>query len=144
MKHVERLTLIVKLDLKLMLRTSLCAYSDGFIPVKGIITVANTAAAGGAANNANKKVIFKNCAPFTSCISRINNTQIDNDQFIDTVMPMYNLIEYSDNYSKTSGILWQYCRDEPVTNINNDNIEFVDSTDANLTDLVNLKVKVTG
>ena len=143
MKHVERLTLIVKLDLKLMLRTSLCAYSDGFIPVKGIITVANTAAAGGAANNANKKVIFKNCAPFTSCISRINNTQIDNDQFIDTVMPMYNLIEYSDNYSKTSGILWQYCRDEPITNINNDNIEFVDSTDANLTDLVNLKVKVT-
>ena len=50
-------------------------------------------------------VIFKNCAPFTSCISRINNTQIDNDQYIDVVILMYDLIEYNDNYSKKSGIL---------------------------------------
>ena len=58
-------------------------------------------------------------------------------------MPMYNLIEYSDNYSKPSGILFQYCRDEPATNINNI-IESNDFTDANLTDLFNLKVKLTG
>ena len=52
-----------------------------------------------------KGVTFKNCAPFTKCISRINNTDIDNAQDIDIVMLMYNLIEYSDNYSKTSGSL---------------------------------------
>ena len=87
-------------------RSSLCDYSDAYILVKGNITVNNTAAAGAAANNTNKKVIFKNCAPFTNCISKINNTQIDNAEYIDIVMPMYNLIEYSNNYSKTSGSLW--------------------------------------
>ena len=61
---------------------------------------------------------FKNCAPFTNCISEVNNTQVDNAKDIDIVMPMYNLIEYSDNYAKTSGFLWQYYRDEP-----NDNLE---------------------
>ena len=91
-----------------MLRSSLCDYSDAYILVKGNITVNNTAAAGAAANNTNKKVIFKNCAPFTNCISKINNTQIDNAEYIDIVMPMYNLIEYSDNYSRTSRRLWQY------------------------------------
>ena len=59
-------------------RSSLCDYSDAYILVKGNITVNNTAADGAAANNTNKKVIFKNCAPFTSCISKINNEQIDN------------------------------------------------------------------
>ena len=80
-----------------MLRSSLCDYSDAYILVKGNITVNNTAA-GAAANNTNKKVIFKNCAPFTNCISKINNTQIDDAEYIDIVMPMYNLTEYSDNY----------------------------------------------
>ena len=87
-----------------MLRSSLCDYSDAYILAKETKTVANTAAAGQAANNVDKKVIFKNCAPFTSCINRINNTQIDDAQYIDVIMPMYNLIEHSDNYSKTSGI----------------------------------------
>ena len=68
-------------------------------------------------NKRNKGVIFKNCAPFTKCISRINNTDIDNAQDIDIVMPMYNLIEYSDNYSKTSRSLWQYYKDDPNDNI---------------------------
>ena len=63
------------------------------------------------------KVIFKNCGPLTNYISKINNIQIDNANNIDIVMPMYNLIEYSDNYSKTSGSLWQYCRDEPNSNL---------------------------
>ena len=55
-----------------------------------------------------KGVTFKNCAPFTKCISRISNTDIDNAHDIDVVMQMYKLIEYSDNYSKISGSLWQY------------------------------------
>ena len=89
-----------------MLRSRLCDYSDASILVKGNISVNNTAAAGAAANNIGKKAIFKNSAPFTNCISKINNTQIDNAQYIDIVMQMHNLIEYSDNYSKTSGPLW--------------------------------------
>ena len=83
-----------------MLRSSLCDYSDAYILVKGTISANNTAAAGAAANNTNRKVIF------TNCISEINNTQIDNAKDIDIVMPMYNLIEYSDNYAKTTGSLW--------------------------------------
>ena len=85
-----------------MLKSSLCDYSDAYILLKGAITVNNTAAADADANNTNEKVIFKNCAPFTTCISEINNTQIDNAKDIDIVMPMYNLIEYGDNYAKTS------------------------------------------
>ena len=92
-----------------MLKSSLCDYNGAYILVKGTITVNDTSAAGAAANNTNKKVIFKNCAPFTNCISEIINAQVDNAKDIDIVMLMYNLIEYSDNYSKTSGSLWQYC-----------------------------------
>ena len=76
-----------------MLRSSLCDYSDAYILVKGNITVNNTAAGGGDANNNNKKVIFKNRVPFTSYISKINNTQIDNAENIDIVMLMCNLIK---------------------------------------------------
>ena len=89
-----------------VLRSSLCDYSNAYTLVKETITVANTAAAALATNNLSKKVIFKNCAPFTNCISRINNTQVNDAHDIDVVMPMYNLIEYSDNYSNSSGILW--------------------------------------
>ena len=120
-----------------MLKSSLCDYSDAYILVKGTITINNTAAADAAANSRNKKVIFKNCAPFTNCISEINNTQIDNAKDIDFVMPMYNLIEYSDNYAKTTGSLWQYSKDIPPEN----NGVFVEN---NLTDSFNFKVKLTG
>ena len=65
------------------------------------------------------RVTFKNWAPFTKCICRINNTDIDNASDIDVVMPMYNLIEYNDNYSKTSGSLWQYYKDYPNDNLAN-------------------------
>ena len=75
-----------------MLRSSLFDYSDAYILAKGNISVNNTASAGAASNNTNKKVIFKNCALVTNCISKINNTKIDNAEYIDTVMPMYNLI----------------------------------------------------
>ena len=90
-----------------MLKSSLCDYSDAYIFVKGTITANNTAAVDPDANNANKKVIFKNCFPFTNCISEINNTRVDNAKDIDIVLLMYHLIEYSDNYSKTSTSLWQ-------------------------------------
>ena len=93
-----------------MLKSSLCDYSDAYILVKGRITItgAGSDPVVRQANERNKGAIFKNCAPFTHCISEINNTQVDNTKDLDVVMPMYNLIEYSDNYSKTSGSLWQY------------------------------------
>ena len=91
-----------------MLKSSLCDDSDPYILVNWTITVAEVAA--GRENN-NIEVVFTNCLPFTDCISKINNTQMDNAKSINVLMPMYNLIEYSDNYSKASGGLWQYYRD---------------------------------
>ena len=98
-----------------MLRTSLCDYSDAYTLVSGTITIT------GAGNNdaarqldeRNKWVILKNYTSFTECIGEKNNTQIDHAKYIDVVMPMYNLIEYIDNYSKTSGSLRQYYKDDP-------------------------------
>ena len=86
-----------------MLQSDLCDYSDAYIVVSGTITVADS-------NDANykKELAFKNNAPFISCISKINNTLIDSAEDLDTVMPLYNSIEYSKNYSKTTGILWNY------------------------------------
>ena len=124
-----------------MLRSSLCDQSDAYILIKGNIAINNTVDAGANANNTNKKVIFKNCVPFTSCISKINNTQIDNAEYIDVVMPMYNLIEYSDNYSKTCGILFQFCRDVLAVDHNNGKIADITYT---TTDSFNLKVKLIG
>ena len=124
-----------------MLKSSLCDYSDAYILFKGTISANNTAAAGAAANNTNKKVIFKNCVPFTNCISEINNTQIDNAKDIDIVMRLYNLIEYSDNYAKTTGSLWQYCKDIPARDANNIIEEF---TEGNTTDSFKFKAKITG
>ena len=124
-----------------MLIFSLCDYSDAYILVKRNIAVNNTVAAGANANNTNKRVIFKNCAPFTNCISKINNTDIDDSKYIDIVMPMYNLIEYSDNYSKISGSLWQCCKDIPGVNNDEDIVNF---NEANTTDSFNFKTKTTG
>ena len=107
-----------------MIRSDLCDYSDSCILVKGTITVPNTVAAGAVVNNTNKKVIFKNSAPFTDCITEINNTQVDDAQKIDIVMPMYSLIEYKDAYSKTSESLWQYYRDESLLDANEEIIDF--------------------
>ena len=101
-----------------IIRSRLCDYSDAYILVKGTITVENTAVEGADPNNRNKKVIFKNYTPFTDCIGEINNKEIDHAKNIDVVMSMYNLIEYSDSYVKTSRSLLQYYRDEPFTNNN--------------------------
>ena len=116
-----------------MLRSSLCDYEHAYILVKGTITITGSGNddATKRTDERGKGVTFKNCAPFTKCIIRINNTDIDNAQDIDIVMPMYNLIYYSDNYSKTSGSLWQYYKDDP-----NDNIEN--------TELFKYKTKITG
>ena len=91
-----------------VLRSDLCDYSSAYIIVKGDITVTNL-------NNAkrNKAVAFKNNAPFINCISKINGIKIDNAEDLDVVMPMYNLPEYSKNYRKTTGSLWNYYRDQP-------------------------------
>ena len=108
-----------------MLKFSLCDYSEAYILVKGTITLtgAGDDAAARQVDERDKGVVFKNCPPFTNCISEINNTQVDNAKDIDIVMPLYNLIEYSDNYAKTSGSLWQYYRDESNNNNNLANSE---------------------
>ena len=84
--------------------SSLCDYCDAYILVTGNITVTG--------GDANTKVAFRNCAPFKKCRTEINETFVDDAQHINIAMPMYNLIEYSDNYSDTSGSLWQFKRDE--------------------------------
>ena len=128
MNQEESILQVVILSLKLRF-CDLCDYADAYILVKGTITItgAGDDAAARRADERNKGVIFTNCAPFTKCISKINNTEIDHTQDIDIVMPMYNLIEYSDNYSKTSGSLWQYCKDIPAVNNNGNIVEFDDS-----------------
>ena len=102
-----------------MLRSKLCDYADAYILAKETITIigAGDDDAAKRLDHRNKGIIFKNCAPFTKCISRINGTEINKAQDIDIVMPMSNLIEYIDNYSKTSGSLWQYYKDDPHDNI---------------------------
>ena len=104
-----------------MLKSDLCDYADAYIFVKGTITITRDGDdnATRQADEINKGVTFKNCAPFTKCISTINGTDIDNARDTDIVMPMYNLIEYSDNYSKTSESLWQYYKDDPNNNLAN-------------------------
>ena len=89
-----------------MICSSLCDKSDAYIYVIGTITIPNTTATSPGVNNANKKVISKNCASFTNCISEINNTKVDDAHDIDVEMRMYNLIEHGDIYSKTSGSSW--------------------------------------
>ena len=124
-----------------MLRSSLCDYSDAYNLVEETIAFNNTAAADADANNTNKKVIFKNYAPLTNCMSEINNTQIDNGKDTDIVMPMYNLMQYSDNYSKKSGSLRQCCKDIPAVDNNSAIVNF---NGANATDSFNFKAKMTG
>ena len=124
-----------------MLRSDLCDFSDAYIVVKGNIFITkktftaddidapnNTAANITATNNANnnpfgdKKLVFKNNAPFINYISKINGVKIDNAEDLDVVMPMYNLLEYSKNYRKTTDSLWNYYRDEPSSTIGANNI----------------------
>ena len=94
-----------------MLRSSLCDFNNAYIKVKGRVTVT------GLAVGVVGRFVFKNCAPFRTCKSLINNTSVDEADCIDMVMPMYNLLEYTDNYAKTTGSSYQFYRDEITTNI---------------------------
>ena len=123
-----------------MLRSNLCDYSDAYILVKGKIVVT----APGVNNNANnirdkrnRPLILKNNAPFVSCITRINGELIEDADDLDVVMPMHNLLEYSKNYRKTIGSLYNYYRDELGRNDNN-NDNTVNS------DTFRYKSKITG
>ena len=102
-----------------MLRSNLCDYADGYILVKGTITITGAGVdfAARQAHERDKGITFKSCAPFTKCIIRINNTDRDNAQDIDIVIAIYNFIEYSDNYWKISSSLWQWYKDQPNDNI---------------------------
>ena len=124
-----------------MLRSDLFDFSDAYIVVKGTITVTkksftandieepnNTPDNAAATNTANdnafgeKKLVFKNNSPFINCISKINAVKVDNAEDLDVVMLMYNLLEYSKNFRKTTGSLWNYYRDEPNSSTDNNNI----------------------
>ena len=100
-----------------MLGSDLCDLSDAYIVVKGIVTVS---ADERDRDELNRQVILKNNAPFISCISKINGVLVENAEDLNIVMPMYNLLKYSKNYSKTSPSLWNYYRDE-LTDETNDN-----------------------
>ena len=103
----------------LMIKSNLCNYSDAYILVRRTITIDGERDDDAAKllDGRNRGVIFKNCAPLSECVSNINNTQIDNARDIDIVMPMCILIEYSDNYSKSSESLRQFYRDDPNDSI---------------------------
>ena len=124
-----------------MLRSDLCDFNDAYIVVKGNITVVKKIfttddfeAPNNTVNNANvtntvnnntfgeKKLVSKNNAPFTNYISKINGVKIDNAEDLDAVIPMYNLLEYSKNYKKTTGSLWNYYKDEPNSGTDANNI----------------------
>ena len=98
-----------------VLKSNLCDYNDAYILVRMdiIVTVAPAT-----------QVAFKNCAPFTKCITKIDGTTIDDAEDLDLVIPMYNLIEYSSNNSETTGSLWLYSKDEATDfNANNANTD---------------------
>ena len=132
-KKLEFLSLIKEIRIKTSMVTSdLCDYSDAYIVVKGRVIVDkitftandfdalnNTAANATATNTLNdnefgeKNLVFKNNAQFINCISKTNGVKIDNAEDLDVLMPMYSLLEYSKNYRKTTGSLWNYYRGEP-------------------------------
>ena len=101
----------IKYDTR-VLKPNLCDYAEAYILVDGTIRAANNV-------NNNTRLALKNCAPYTKCNLEINDEHVDTAENLDIVMPMYNLIEYSDNYQDSSATLYQYKRDEPPDNINN-------------------------
>ena len=127
-----------------MLRSNLCDYSDDYILAKGTITVT----APGANNNANnirdkrnRPLILKNNAPFVSCITRINGELIEDADDLDIVMPMYNLLEYSKNYRRTIGSLYNYYRDELSDDADDNNFDNIKVINSNT---FKYKNKITG
>ena len=97
----------IKFETK-VIKPNLRDYSDVYILVTGDIKVADVAV--------NTNVAFKNCAPFTKCVIHINDEHVEIAENLDVIMPMYNLIEYADNYADSSGSLYQFKRDESPMN----------------------------
>ena len=108
-----------------MLRADRCDYSNAYIVVNGTITLGGDADG----NKRDKNLAFENNAPFINCISKINGVKIDNAEDLDVVIPMYNLLEYSKNYRKTTGSLCNYYRDEPSNPLSPDSESFKYKTD---------------
>ena len=100
----------IKFETK-VIKPNLCDYSDAYILVIGDIKDTNIAA--------DTNVALKDCGPFTGCVIHINDEHTETAENLDIIMPMYNLIEYSDNYSDSSGSLYQFKRDESPMNDNN-------------------------
>ena len=113
-----------------ILKSNLFDYNDAYILVGGDITIAG--------RNIVTEVVFKNCAPFTKYITKIDETTIDDAENLDLVMPMYNLIEYSSNYYETTGSLWFYSKDEAA----NFDADIVDNN--NNFESFNYKAKLLG
>ena len=109
--HGDESGTTIKFETK-VIKSNLCNYSDAYVLVKGDI-----AAVGG---NQNTPIAFKNCAPFTRCVTHINDEHVETAENLDIIMPMYNFLEYSDNYADSSGSLWQFKRDE--RNMDGENI----------------------
>ena len=128
----------------LMLRSDLCGFNDEYIVLKVDITLEGD----NNANKQNKNLAFKNNAPFINCISKINGVQVDNAGDLEVEMPMYNLLEYSTNYKKTTGNLWNYYRDEPSTplSLNSESFKYktniVGKTPENNYSLTNTKIAI--
>ena len=101
----------IKYDTR-VLKPNLCDYAEAYILVDGTIRAANNV-------NINTRLALKNCAPFTKCNLEINDEHVDRAENLDIVMPMYNLIEYSDNYQDSSATFYQYKRDEPQDDLAN-------------------------
>ena len=100
----------IKFDTK-VIKPNLCDYSDAYILVTGDIKVAVVAT--------NTNLVFKNCGPFTGCVTHTNDEYIETAENLDVIMPMYNLIEYSDNYADSSGSLYQFKRDSTIQHLLN-------------------------
>ena len=127
-----------------MLRSNLCDYSDAYILVKGTITVTALGANNDADNIGDKRsrpLILKSNAPFVSCITRINGELIEDADDLDILMPMYNLLEYSKNYRKTIGSLYDYYRDELSDDADDNNFDNIKVVNSNT---FKYKNKITG
>ena len=121
----------IKYDTR-VLKPNLCDYAEAYTLVKGTIRAANAVNA--------TRLALKNCAPFTKCNLEINDEHVDTAENLDIVMPMYNLIEYSDNYQDSSATFYQYKRDEPPVN---DDGNIVNLT-ADNSDSFKYKIKLLG
>ena len=127
-----------------MLRSNLCDYSDAYTLVKSTTTVTVPLANNGANNirdKRNRPLILKNNAPFVSCITRINGELIEDANDLDIVIPMYNLLEYSKNYRKTIGSLYNYYRDELSDDADDNNFDNIKVVNSNT---FKYKNKITG